>query len=70
MPSPNTVQILMEEMYMDLLSWLQAMPRSMSKRIRIALDVARGVMALHNQHIIFLDIKPSTILVRHYLSRH
>ncbi|XP_064646151.1 uncharacterized protein LOC135499333 [Lineus longissimus] len=63
MPGPSTVHILMEEMHMDLLSWLKAMPRSMSKRIRVALHVAQGVKAIHDRHLVFLDIKPTSVLI-------
>jgi eukaryotic-like serine/threonine-protein kinase len=48
----------------SLLAWIDRLPRPVEEVARIGARVADGLVSLHSQDVIHLDIKPSNILFR------
>lgn len=61
-PEVDVLHVVMEKADRSLLSALQeGLP--LSKRMRIALDVAEGLKAIHDVDYVYEDLKPGNILV-------
>ncbi|XP_077984238.1 dual serine/threonine and tyrosine protein kinase-like [Glandiceps talaboti] len=62
MPEPTKLYIVMERCKMDLVK----MPKeslNIQERLQIAMGVANGLSALHDQGIVYADLKPQNILL-------
>ena len=62
MPEPDVLHIVMERAETDLLTALRRR-LALKKRMKIAIDVARGLIALHGASYVYQDLKPETVLV-------
>ncbi|XP_031564664.1 dual serine/threonine and tyrosine protein kinase-like [Actinia tenebrosa] len=62
LPEPDKLYIVMEKAVEDLLA---ALKRGMSweKRLRVAIDVAEGVSAIHKANYIYQDLKPQNVML-------
>jgi len=47
----------------DLVAWRAAAPRSIPEILRVVIDVARGLAAVHGVGLVHRDVKPANILV-------
>jgi len=62
-PQPDVLHVVMEKAERGLLSALQSgLPLLI--RMNIAVDVAKGLKAIHEINYIYEDLKPENVLVR------
>lgn len=62
-PQPDVLHVVMEKAERGLLSALQrGLPLLI--RMNIAVDVAKGLKAIHEINYIYEDLKPENVLVR------
>lgn len=63
-PEPGVLHVLMEKADSDLTTTLQEGRLPLKSRLKIAVNVANGLKAIHSAHYIHQDIKADSILVR------
>ena len=62
-PQPDVLHVVMEKAERGLLSALQS-GLLLPIRMNIAVDVAKGLKAIHEINYIYEDLKPENVLVR------
>ncbi|XP_070553798.1 dual serine/threonine and tyrosine protein kinase-like [Ptychodera flava] len=64
MPRPDELYIAVDRAKTDLYTRMKEVGLDHMVRIQVALDVANGLKALHDQGIIYGDLKPQNVLVK------
>ena len=62
-PEPGVIHVLMEKADSDVTTALQENVLPLKTRLKIAVDVAYGLKALHSAHYVHQDVKADSILV-------
>ena len=62
-PEPGVLHIVMEKADTNVTSALREGPLPLKTRLKIAVDVANGLKAIHGLHYVKQDIKADSILV-------
>jgi len=66
-PEPGVLHVLMEKAELDLTTALQKGFLPLETRMKIAVDVANGLKAIHSENYVHQDLKADSILVSYIL---
>ena len=66
-PEPGVLHVLMEKAELDLTTALRKGFLPLETRMKIAVDVANGLKAIHSANYVHQDLKADSILVSYIL---